>query len=70
MVVSHVDPSLFVLQAIDGMVLVLIYIDNSLIAGKSVSQLAPVLQAISNFQEIKGLGEPNNYHRLLLTLSH
>ena len=68
MVVSHVDPSLFVLQAIDGMVLVLIYIDNSLIAGKSVSQLAPVLQAISNFQEMKGMGEPKNFP--LLTLSH
>ena len=58
MVVSHVDPSLFVLQAIDGMVLVLIYIDNCLLAATSVCQLAPVLQAISNFWEMKGMGEP------------
>ena len=48
-IVSHADPSLFVLQDDNGSVLALIHVDDCLFATKAVSQLVPVLQTISEF---------------------
>lgn len=59
--VSAADPSLFVLQSADGTVLALIYVDDCLIAARTLADLHPVLEAISKFWDIKNLGEPADF---------
>ena len=59
--ISDADPSLFVLQSAEGTVLALIYVDDCLIAARSVSEIQPILEAISQFWEIKDLGEPSDF---------
>jgi transposase InsO family protein len=59
--VSDADPSLFVLHSSDGTVMALIYVDDCLIAAKSIAQIQPILASIAKFWEIKDMGTPTDF---------
>ena len=59
--VSHANPSHFILQTLDGTTLALVYVDDYLVTAHSLSNIAPLLEAISQFWEVENIGEPADF---------
>ena len=60
---THADPCLFALHDSDGNVLalILVYVDDCLIAAKSHTEVARIVSIISSIWEVRDLGEPTDF---------
>ena len=58
---SQADPALFVKLGEGGRVLVLVYVDDCLIAGKTVEEVQEVIDLLREMFEVKDMGEPQDF---------
>ena len=60
---THADPCLFALHDADGNVLalILVYVDDCLVAAKSQDKVQHVVSIISSIWEVRDLGEPDDF---------
>ena len=58
---SQADPALFIKTDSQGNVLAMVYVDDSLIAGKTQQELQTVVDLLAAIFEVKDLGEPEDF---------
>jgi hypothetical protein len=58
---SQADPALFVKLGEGGRVLALVYVDDCLIAGKTMEEVQEVIDLLGELFEVKDMGEPQDF---------
>ena len=60
---THADPCLFALHDSDGnmLALILVYVEDCLVAAKSHDEVARIVSTISSIWEVRDLGEPSDF---------